>query len=238
MSEEKQPIKIEQKIVDWQVKKNQVPNSESKIEVVETKIEPSGMNENVKRESILFGRTYKVKPNLTKPSYYITINNQEVDGVVHPFEMLIESKNIDHFQWVKAITRLVSAIFRKGGDVSFIVEEFEAIYDPAGSYWGKDKFITKKSRQYNSIVHELGEVIKLHLAWVDILNAKPITLESTQLYPHIYSQEEVQERIERIEKIQTTTYENATKCPECGEMAFVVEGGCPTCKECGYSKCS
>lgn len=114
----------------------------------------------IERQSKLSGKTYKIKVN--DYSYYITINNQEIDGVIRPIEIFINSKNIEHFQWVTLVTRLISAIFRKGGDFEFIIDELAAIHDPKGGYWGKDR-LTGKAIYYNSIINEIGSVVKEHL---------------------------------------------------------------------------
>jgi hypothetical protein len=114
----------------------------------------------INRESKLSGKTYKIKVN--NYSYYITINNQEINGVIKPIEIFINSKNIEHFQWVTLVTRLLSAIFRKDGDFTFIIDEFAAIHDPKGGYWGKNR-LTGKAIYYNSIINEIGAVIDEHL---------------------------------------------------------------------------
>lgn len=152
--------KIEGKIVGYQVK--------TKLEPQLTKLK-EGINENTKRENTLSGRTYKIKPSTGEDSYYITINNQVVEGKQHPIEIFINSKNVAHFQWVTVITRMLSAVFRKGGDVHFLVEELSAIYDPIGGYWGKDR-VTGKGKQYKSIIHELGDVIEEHLDYTTSIN--------------------------------------------------------------------
>lgn len=107
---------------------------------------------------LLNGTTYKIKPSNEEHSYYITINNLNNA----PFEIFINSKNTNNFQFISALTRMISAIFRKGGSIDFVVEELTVITAPNSGYWGKDK-LTNKGKYYNSLVHEIGDVIKYHL---------------------------------------------------------------------------
>ena len=107
---------------------------------------------------LLNGTTYKIKPSNEEHSYYITINNLSNA----PFEIFINSKNTNNFQFISALTRMISAIFRKGGSIDFVVEELTVITAPNSGYWGKDK-LTNKGKYYNSLVHEIGDVIKYHL---------------------------------------------------------------------------
>ncbi len=102
------------------------------------------------------GVTYKVTPP-DQPSLYITINDIEVEGKKQPFEIFINSKNMEQFQWIVALTTVVSAIFRQGGDLAFLVEELRSVFDPRGGYWQKG------GRYLPSIVAEIGECINLHL---------------------------------------------------------------------------
>jgi len=121
---------------------------------------------------LLNGTTYKIKPSNEEHSYYITINNLNNT----PFEVFINSKNTNNFQFISALTRMVSAIFRKGGNVDFVVEELTVITD--SGYWGKDK-ITNKGKYYNSLIHEIGDVIKYHLEVLKGEGTQPTT--STKL---------------------------------------------------------
>lgn len=107
---------------------------------------------------LLNGTTYKIKPSNEEHSYYITINNLNNA----PFEIFINSKNTNNFQFISALTRMISAIFRKGGSIDFVVEELTVITAPNSGYWGKDK-LTNKGKYYNSLIHEIGDVIKYHL---------------------------------------------------------------------------
>lgn len=172
------------------------------------------------RPEKLRGSTYKIKTPLSDHALYITIN----DVLMHegtknehyrPFELFINSKNMEHFQWIVALTRVVSGVFRKGGDVTFLVEELRSVFDPAGGYF-------KKGRYIPSLVAEIGEVIEQHLQDIGMLE-KPETPA------------ELAEKKQKAE--ETGALENATQCGACGAMAMVRMDGCNMCLECGDSKC-
>jgi hypothetical protein len=165
----------------------------------------------------LLGATYKIKTPKSDHALYVTINNIEIGGVQHPFEIFINSKNMDQFQWVVAMTRVMSATFRKGGDVSFLVEEMKSVFDPAGGYFKKG------GRYMNSTVAEIGYIIEEHL----------------QSTGHIVI-EEIPEHVKAIledKKEQAGGLGNASVCRKCGEKAVVLMDGCFCCTACGDSKC-
>src|SRR5258707_14957465 len=126
------------------------------------------MHEKVERPDTLVGATYKIKSPLFEHALYVTINdivlNQDTEYELRrPFEIFINSKNMDHFQWIVALTRIMSAVFRKGGDVTFLVDELKAVFDPRGGYWQPGgKFMP-------SIIAELGYVIEKHLQTIGLL---------------------------------------------------------------------
>jgi hypothetical protein len=127
------------------------------------------MHEKVERPESLIGATYKIKSPLFEHSLYVTINDIVLNqGTEHelrrPFEIFINSKNMEHFQWIVALTRIMSAVFRKGGDVTFLVEELKAVFDPRGGYF-------KAGGVYMpSIVAELGAVIEQHMKMIGLLH--------------------------------------------------------------------
>jgi len=121
------------------------------------------------RDEVLNGYTYKIKIAQDSPAWYITINNIEVGGVISPFELFISTKDMGNFEWISAIARLISAVFRRGGNVEFLVEELLAIHNPKGGYWGISHE-GKKKRYYNSILNEVGIIIKLHLERLKVDN--------------------------------------------------------------------
>lgn len=127
-------IKIEKKITDYEVAKDEAVNEmDADYNVVR-------MHEKLERPDTLRGNTYKIKTPLTDHALYVTINdillNEDTEHEKwRPFEIFINSKNMDHFQWVVALTRVISAVFRKGGDVTFLVEELRSVFDPRGGYF-------------------------------------------------------------------------------------------------------
>src|SRR4029077_11226575 len=134
------------------------------------------LTEEVQRPEMLIGSTYKIKTPVSDHAMYVTINdillNEGTDREQRrPFEIFINSKNLDHFQWIVALTRIISAVFRKGGDVTFMVDELKAVFDPRGGYWQPGgKFMP-------SIIAELGHVIERHLQSIGLLR-------KTELDPH------------------------------------------------------
>ncbi|MGH2508075.1 MAG: NrdJb [Ktedonobacteraceae bacterium] len=236
-------IKIEKKIVSYEVAK---PESEA-MEVPREPTKKSGskrggkgadiirMHEKLERPDRLIGSTYKVKTPVSDHAMYITINdillNESTEHEVRrPFEIFINSKNLDHYQWVVALTRVISAVFRKGGDVVFMVEELKAVFDPRGGYWKPGgKFMP-------SLIAEIGEVIERHLIEIGILHP-PKPDENQQKFI-------AQKRIEFEEgKRQQDAFaenqfpEGAQLCMKCNTAATVMMDGCMTCLNCGDSKC-
>src|SRR3954453_16573583 len=128
------------------------------------------MHEEIKRPDVLIGSTYKIKTPVSDHAMYVTINDIVLnEGTEYeqrrPFEVFINSKNLDHYQWIVALTRIISAVFRKGGDVTFLVEELKAVFDPRGGYWqAGGKFMP-------SIIAELGYVIEKHLQKIGLLRS-------------------------------------------------------------------
>lgn len=194
------------------------------------------MGEPLTRPEKLIGNTYKIKTPVTEHALYITINDiimNEGTAQEHrrPFEIFINSKNMDHFQWIVALTRVMSAVFRKGGDVTFMVEELHSVFDPSGGYF-------KKGGKYiPSLVAEIGEVLEQHLQEIGML--KKVGLDEHQ-------QKLVEEkRKEYLEKHAKSGDESnaegfpagAQLCGKCNTKAAIVMDGCLTCLNCGESKC-
>ncbi len=226
-------IKIERKIVDYtvaaeedvQVAESRTPN-ESSIEQ---------MHENVARPEMLFGSTYKIKTPLSQHALYITINdiilNRDTPHEVRrPFEVFINSKNMDHFQWIVALTRIISAVFRKGGDVTFLVEELRSVFDPSGGYFKKGgKFMP-------SLVAEIGDVIHCHLIMIGMLQEDG---------PDEHQKKMIAEKRAQYEasiNMQDTEYDSgfpdgAQLCIKCNTKAMIQMDNCLTCLNCGESKC-
>jgi hypothetical protein len=136
------------------------------------------MHEKVERPDVLIGSTYKIKTPVSDHAMYVTINDIVLnEGTKYeqrrPFEIFVNSKNLDHFQWIVALTRIISAVFRKGGDVTFLVDELKAVFDPRGGYWQPGgKFMP-------SIIAELGYVIERHLQSIGLLR-KPCSMSTSR----------------------------------------------------------
>ena len=186
------------------------------------------MNERLKRPEALEGFTYKVKTPDGENAMYVTINdivlNKGTDNEERrPFEMFINSKNMEHFQWVVALTRVVSAVFRKGGDVEFLVEELGSVFDPNGGYFRDQRYVP-------SLVAEIGGVLKKHLAQI-----KSVTeaVKSVDLGDGTSS--EISSSHD--DSASSEDHIRGNQCPKCFQYAMVISEGCETCKVCGYSKC-
>ena len=193
------------------------------------------LHEKIERPEMLIGSTYKIKTPVTDHAMYVTINdillNEDTDHERRqPFEIFINSKNLDHFQWIVALTRIISAVFRKGGDVTFMVDELKAVFDPRGGYWQPGgKFMP-------SIIAELGHVIERHLQSIGLLR-------KTELDPHQKKliddkRTEYEARRKQQDAFAKSHYpEGAQLCGKCSTAAVVMMDGCQTCLNCGDSKC-
>jgi len=207
-------IKIEQKITGYAIAK---PEDEQENNVAH--IAPL-----LERDDILEGTTYKIKTPNSDHAMYITINDVVVnhgtpDEHRRPFEIFINSKNMEHFMWIVALTRITSAIFRKGGDVTFLVEELKAVFDPRGGYYKRG------GRYMPSIVAEIGEVIQQHLISIGMMEGQ---LNNAELQA---------KRKEAEEKLGSNAMAKGNQCGKCGAMAVVRLDNCDCCLECGDSKC-
>lgn len=227
--------KIEQKIVDYGVVKEDAPPAAAEPVVVEPKDKVVHLHEKLERPDMLLGSTYKVKTPLTEHALYITINDVVLNpGTEHelrrPFEIFINSKNMDHFQWIVALTRIISAVFRKGGDVTFLVEELRSVFDPRGGYF-------KKGGKYMpSLVAEIGDAIECHLRMIGMLkdegldeHQKKLVAEKRAQYENVHAQNQQAE--------SGDFPEGAQLCVKCNTKAAIQMDGCLTCLNCGESKC-
>ncbi|PZX16182.1 ribonucleoside-diphosphate reductase class II [Palleronia aestuarii] len=171
------------------------------------------MSEPLERPQSLEGQTYKLKWPDSEHALYITINDLVQNGHRRPFEIFVNSKNMEHFAWTVALTRMISAVFRRGGDVSFVVEELKAVFDPRGGAWLQGKYIP-------SILAAIGGVIERHLLSTGFIASEGMGLKSD---PEA-----------RIVALAGTP---ARACPSCGSFELHMAEGCMTCSACGYSKC-
>ena len=207
------------------------------------------MHEKVERPEVLIGSTYKIKSPLVEHAMYVTINDIVLNaGTEHelrrPFEIFINSKSMDHFQWIVALTRIMSAVFRKGGDVTFLVDEMKAVFDPRGGYF-------KAGGVYMpSIVAEIGSAVEEHLKMIgmivdpDLSDAqKALIAEKRAAYESKKkSAEPVAKPSGELSAAPATTGDasfpaSASLCHKCNTKALVLMDGCQTCLNCGYSKC-
>lgn len=249
--------KIDSKIVGYSVVKEDsekssevaaqkaepVKTESSKVTVKSSKQEQAAskvvhMHEKVKRPEMLIGSTYKIKTPLSEHALYVTINDIILNpGSEHelrrPFEIFINSKNMDHFQWIVALTRIISAVFRKGGDVTFLVDELRSVFDPKGGYF-------KKGGKYMpSLISEIGDAIESHLIHIGLLKRDE---------PDEHQQKLIEEKREQYEQAQNKAApkeeagdsdfpSSASLCLKCNTKAMIKMDGCLTCLNCGDSKC-
>ena len=172
------------------------------------------LTEPLDRPATLEGATYKLKFPGSEHAIYITINDIVQDGQRRPFEVFINSKNMEHFAWTVALTRMISAVFRRGGDVSFVVEELKAVFDPRGGAWIEGRYVP-------SILAAIGGVIERHMVATGFLAGEGMGLKSD---PHA----EIAVIGERPA---------GPACPSCGQYGLMMIEGCKTCPSCGYSEC-
>ncbi|MFK7888256.1 MAG: NrdJb [Gammaproteobacteria bacterium] len=230
-------IKISNKIVGYAVAKpeEEAPQKASVTEIPKKDDKIVRMHEKVTRPEMLVGSTYKVKTPVADHAMYVTINDIVLNqGTEHekqrPFEIFINSKNLDHYQWIVALTRIISAVFRKGGDVTFLVDELKEVFDPRGGYW-------KSGGKYMpSIIAELGHVVEQHLMAIGLL-AKPELDENTKAILE-QKRQDFEQSTKQTDAFASTDYpEGAQLCAKCNTVAAIMMDGCMTCLECGDSKC-
>jgi ribonucleoside-diphosphate reductase alpha chain len=172
------------------------------------------------RPEVLEGNTYKVNWPESDHAMYITVNDVIQDGRRRPFEIFINSKNMEHYAWTLALTRMISAVFRRGGDVSFVVEEMKAVFDPRGGHWHRGRYVP-------SLLAAIGEVIEQHMIDIGFIadsNAETGDLEAAQ----------------KVVNLDAPNEADAPKmrgCPKCGQPSLVRQENCDICLSCGYSKC-
>lgn len=268
-------VRIDQKIKGYAVvaaedkskpvQADAVPRAEVEVQLPADKhvADVIQMHEKIERPEVLIGSTYKIKSPLFEHALYVTINDIVLNaGSEHesrrPFEIFINSKNMDHFQWIVALTRIMSAVFRKGGDVTFLVDEMKAVFDPKGGYF-------KAGGVYMpSLVAELGTIVEDHLKSIGLMHDPDMSDATRALIAekrHAFEQRSKKksaispdlagaagesalrtEPADTREDIEVTGDgvsfpPSATLCHKCSAKAVVLMDGCATCLNCGYSKC-
>ncbi|HFD80978.1 MAG TPA: NrdJb [Gammaproteobacteria bacterium] len=229
--------KIDQKIVDYDVVREEEPPAQETVAKAEPREEDKvvHLHEKLERPEMLLGSTYKVKTPLSEHALYITINDVILNpGTQHelrrPFEIFINSKNMDHFQWIVALTRIISAVFRKGGDVTFLVEELRSVFDPRGGYF-------KKGGKYMpSLVAEIGDAIECHLRMIGMLKDDGLDEHQKKLVAEKRAQYESVVESSKTGKSGDFP-DGAQLCLKCNTKAAIQMDGCLTCLNCGDSKC-
>ena len=236
-------IRIEGKIVDYTVGSSEEPQEEQQAPIaVETEAsQPQDnvvqLHEKLERPEMLIGSTYKVKTPLTEHALYVTINdiilNHGTENELRrPFEIFINSKNMDHFQWIVALTRIISAVFRKGGDVTFLVEELRSVFDPRGGYFKKG------GRYMPSLVAEIGDAIECHMRMIGLLKDEGLDEERKKMLAEKRAQfEAATATVESKSESESDFPDGASVCVKCQTKAAIQMDGCLTCLNCGESKC-
>jgi len=256
-------IKIKDKIVGYEVVNKTDKAEEIKQEQASeasagkkaaakepVKAEIIHMHEKIERPEMLLGSTYKIKTPQSEHALYITINDVILNpGTEHemrrPYEIFINSKNMDHFQWIVALTRIISAVFRKGGDVTFLVDELRSVFDPRGGYF-------KKGGKYKpSLVAEIGDAIECHMKMIgmiedngmdscqkEMLEAKRKEYESFRQSDSKQDSDHVSENTDHAPANEVSAFPpNSQLCKKCHTKAVISMDGCMTCLSCGDSKC-
>nr|WP_298125762.1 NrdJb [uncultured Pseudoxanthomonas sp.] len=250
-----------------------IPTASVARETVEKEVPQDNiiqMHERIERPEVLIGSTYKIKSPLVEHAMYVTINDIVLNaGTEHelrrPFEIFVNSKSMEHFQWIVALTRIMSAVFRKGGDVTFLVDEMKAVFDPRGGYF-------KAGGVYMpSLVAELGAIVEEHMKSIGLIHdpemsahQRAILAEKRKQYEDrakknsdvsvVPSPAPAGEGARRADEGASAVMPgssediavtgdgasfppSATLCHKCSTKALVIMDGCATCLNCGYSKC-
>jgi ribonucleoside-diphosphate reductase alpha chain len=181
------------------------------------------MTQPLDRPEVLQGGTYKVRWPESDHAMYITINDVIQDGRRRPFEIFINSKNVEHFAWTVALTRMISAVFRRGGDVSFVIEELKAVFDPRGGQWMGGRYVP-------SLLAAIGEVIESHMIAIGFLSP-----------PEAGARKAHEARLPKVAAgggEAEAPSARLRQCPKCAEAALIRQEGCDVCTSCTYSKCA
>ena len=251
-------VKIEKKIIGYSVadttpKKELLENDELPLDGADASAQSEKddsanvvhMHEKLQRPEMLVGSTYKIKTPLSEHALYVTINDIILNPATEyerrrPFEIFINSKNMDHFQWIVALTRIISAVFRKGGDATFLVEELRSVFDPRGGYF-------KKGGKYMpSLVAEIGDAIECHMKMIGMIKADEM---DDCVRDHLQAKRAEYDSMKEADNSKVESKEAAEEaevsdfppdaqlCQKCHTKAVIKMDGCMTCLNCGESKC-
>jgi ribonucleoside-diphosphate reductase alpha chain len=199
------------------------------------------MTKPLARDAALEGVTYKIKWPASAHALYVTINDIVRDGRRRPFEVFINTKNLEHYAWTVALTRMISAVFRRGGDVAFVAEELKAVFDPEGGRWVEGRYVP-------SLLAAIGDVIEQHMFRIGFLThgddgqtdeagAERQPIPAIQRSALARADVEVAEITNAEPQPHSTPVAGARVCPRCGERGLRLVEGCWTCANCTYSRC-
>jgi len=237
--------KIEKKIVDYDVVKPEDKQELEPEQVIKETIDSDireqakivQMHEKVVRPEMLIGSTYKIKTPVSEHAFYITINDMVLNPDTpyekrRPFEIFINSKNMDHYQWISGLTLIISAVFRKGGDVTFLVYELQSVFDPKGGYFKKGgKFMP-------SLVAEIGDAIENHLKMIGMIIDPGLDEHQQKLIDEKRKEFATRQNQSNEAAADNSGFpEGAALCGKCNMKASIMMDGCLTCLNCGDSKC-
>ncbi len=189
----------------------------------------------LEREPVLSGFTYKLKWASSDHAIYVTLNDIEQDGRQRPFEIFINTRNLEHYAWTVALTRMISAVFRRGGDVSFVVDELKAVFDPQGGQWMDGRYVP-------SLLAAIGEIIEQHMLRIGFMLPRsapatappPREMAASQSPSRLY---DVEPSSGRTAGLTQARPDRGRICPRCGTGTLLHESGCRVCRDCGYSSC-
>ena len=166
------------------------------------------------RAEKLIGATYKLRWPDSEHALYVTVNDVEHEGIRRPFEIFVNSKSLEHYAWVVALTRMISAVFRRGGEVAFVAEELKQVFDPRGGQWANGRYVP-------SLVAAIGDILERHMRETGFLadpDAGAVVAQGAAAS-------------------LTAVHHHGPSCPRCSQPGLVREGGCLSCVQCGWSKC-
>lgn len=195
----------------------------------------------LERDEALEGVTYKIKWPASPHALYVTINDIVRDGRRRPFEIFINTKNLEHYAWTVALTRMISAVFRRGGDVSFVAEELKAVFDPEGGRWMSGRYVP-------SLLAAIGDVIEEHMIRIGFLVPEGTGEPGIESSPRALAAAPQAESggagvtgTGRGSGAQASLGDpagiRARICPRCGVRSLQRIEGCWTCTSCHYSHC-
>lgn len=181
------------------------------------------MTKPLDRPGSLDGATYKVRWPESDHAIYITLNDIEQDGRMRPFEIFINSKNMEHYAWTVALTRMISAVFRRGGDVTFIVDELKAVFDPRGGQWMNGRYVP-------SLLAAIGEVIEEHMKVIGFIS-------EDETEAAVVPKAKIEGANDDLGAHETQQISGGRTCPKCYLPTLNRQEGCDTCLSCGFSRC-